>query len=91
MTPLRAALAENHPEVMLLEPPAYDAAIVGIVERINLQAVAYDATALVRIIAEVNGWPHEDAQEWFDVNTSGAYMGAHSPVFLYKTQELLSA
>jgi len=69
-------------ELILLEPAAFDAAILGITSRIDgLLAVAYDERLCVAIL-EGDGMTHEDAMEFFDFNTWGAGMGDHGPVFI---------
>lgn len=80
----RELIAERNPDLLLLEPATFDAAIVGVVEQAGgFEAVAYDAEKCIRIIAKDNRWSRDDAIEWFYANTASAYVGPHTPVFLH--------
>ena len=83
MTITRSKIADYHPELLLLEPAEFDVAIMGIAERADGQmAVAYDAAECIRVL-ERQGMSHEDAEEFFQFNTAGAYVGEHTPVFIH--------
>lgn len=78
----REYLAEVHPEILLLEPPALDAAILGLVERCGSEPVlCYSRRKLVECF-EREGMSHSDAAEWVDVNIVGAYVGPMAPMVL---------
>jgi hypothetical protein len=71
-------------EALLLEPRAtYDRALIGITEGIASSGVAvYDAAKCIQALAEDNDWPYDEALEWFNFNTSGAYVGEATPIFV---------
>jgi hypothetical protein len=80
-----SAWAEDHDvELIFFDPPEYfDHAIVGVVTGFEQEpAVLYDEQKVLAAMAADMGW--EDAQEWFDFNTIGAYLGEHTPRFLTK-------
>jgi hypothetical protein len=87
--PTRAALtawAEDTEQTLLFFDPAdhFDHAIVGIVVGFGQEpAVLYDQAKVLAAMAKDMG--EEDAQEWFDFNTIGAYLGDHTPRFLVRT------
>lgn len=77
----RDRLAEFEPELLFLDPPAFDEAILGLAERAGgTMAVAYDRTRCVDILARVMS--REDAEEFFEFNTASAWVGEHTPVFV---------
>ena len=84
--------AEEYPELMMLEPREFfDEAIVGVVERINLTAFCYDTQKVLLIIQSRQygeGCSPEEAEEFFEYNILGAYVGEHSPVFLDRKVDL---
>jgi hypothetical protein len=69
-------------DATFLEPSAYDAAIIGKAERFGMPSVvAYD-TDKVMEIQLANGMTIEEAIEFFEFNTLGAWMGDLTPVFI---------
>ena len=78
-------------ETLLLEPRSdYDEAIVGIGARFNDgPLVVYDANKIVDIL-RLDGLKSgldeeeavENAQEWFDFNIIGGWMGPGTPMFI---------
>lgn len=80
----REALAHREEPLLLLEPAMFDRAIVGVaVQAGGLQAVAYDADTIIQLLIE-EGLTWDDAMDHFEFNIAGAYVGPHTPVFLYK-------
>ena len=83
----RYRIAEEYPDVqlMMLEPSYFDKAIVGVVQRTNqVQAICYDAVKCIKLLAKYEDMFEDDAAEYFEYNTQGAFVGEHTPVFLYK-------
>lgn len=71
-------------EALFLEPRAvFDVAVIGIAERVDgLCVVAYDSARVLQALMDQNGWDEDEAREWYDFNTAGAYVGPGTPVFL---------
>lgn len=71
-------------QALFLEPRAvFDAAIIGIAERAGgLRVVAYDSDQCIAALMDAHGWDFDDAIEWFEFNTKGAYVGDGTPVFI---------
>jgi len=83
-------LEERNPEALLLEPrEVYDAALVDLTDTpaddwerpVRTWVAVYDARGCVEAIQRWMDCEPEEAQEWFDFNTSGAWMGAGTPTF----------
>lgn len=71
-------------EALLLEPrDTYDRALIGITEGgIGQEVAVYDAAKCIEALVEDNGWDYDEALEWFNFNTSGAYVGEATPIFV---------
>lgn len=70
-------------ELILFDPPEiFDAAIVGIVTGYGQEpAVLYDL-AVVRQGFVAAGMSEDEAEEWLEFNTLGAFVGPATPRFL---------
>ena len=44
--------------------------------------IVYDAAACVRILMERDGMTQDEADEFFDFNVAGAYVGEQTPLFI---------
>jgi hypothetical protein len=76
-------LQQENPEALLAD--GFKTALVGVVRRVGQPTLAcYDAELCIQILAE--DMSHEEAQEHFDFNVAGAWVGIHTPVFLYKPE-----
>jgi hypothetical protein len=92
MTPeqILEKLSNLNPEALLLEPrEVYDPALVDVTDdpqdrwprKAGVPVAVYDEGACIEAIM---GWMDCDpptATEWFDYNTSGAWMGEGTPTF----------
>ena len=81
----RKYIQENYgdSELILLEPEYFDEAIMGVITLVNQpHAVCYDRDTVIELLMEHEDMTDEDAIEWFEYNTSGCYVGKHTPVFL---------
>ena len=68
--------------LLFLDPERFDAAIVGVTERIgNLPTVCYSKDKVLAILME-DGMDWEEAGEYYNFNIVGAYMGDYTPTFL---------
>lgn len=86
--PTRAELTyyaeEYDVELIFFEPPEhFDHAIIGLVTGFDQEpAVLYDEQLVLDAMAADMG--EEDAREWFESNTVGAYLGPGTPRFLVR-------
>ena len=75
-------ISEEYPD--LLKADGFDDAIIGVVERIGVQAICYDQEKVIDILIERDGMTYEEAVEYFDFNIAGAWVGESTPFFLQK-------
>jgi len=70
-------------EFGLIKMDGYDDAIVGVVERFGQPPIlCYDKELVLLQIAKDSGMSEADAEEWFEYNQIGAWMGESTPCFL---------
>ena len=63
------------------ERKRFEPAILGIAHRFGMQpVVTYDYRKVIDIFAE--DMSHEEAQEYFDFNVIGAWLGEGTPIFI---------
>jgi hypothetical protein len=80
---LREWIAEHNEEALLAD--GFDAAIIGVAVRCSQPAlVVYDAEKCIEILEQRDGMGHEEATEFFEFNTLGAWVGAGTPLFLWR-------
>jgi hypothetical protein len=87
---IEARCEAHEEELMLLEGPEYDVAILGIVTGKGMTPkILYSTKKVIEMLKKqgIKDGLHEDqaveaALEWFSVNTSDAYMGPNTPCFL---------
>lgn len=69
--------------LMFLDPPELDVAIIGIGSRCGMEpVVVYDRAALIDTFMNLNDWDYEEADEWVCVNVEGAYVGEYTPIIM---------
>ena len=75
-------------ELIFYDPPEhFDHAIVGLVRGHGQEwAVVYDEAMVLKSMAA--GSDAETAEEWFEFNTIGAYLGEATPRFLNRPWEV---
>jgi hypothetical protein len=78
----REEIAENYPDLLVMDPEYLDEAIIGVVTRIGLEAVCYDTEKVIEILMQHDGMDYEEAVEYMDFNMKGAWVGETTPVFL---------
>lgn len=62
----------------------FDDAIAGVV--FEPKRVLYDLTKIVKTLMERDGMSGDEAEEYFEYNIEGAYMGPKTPVFAVITR-----
>lgn len=82
MNPIREEISDNYPDLLVMDPDYLDAAILGVVTRIGLEAVCYSTDKVIRLLMEHDGMTEEEAIEYMDYNMKGAWVGDHTPVFM---------
>lgn len=69
-------------ELELICADGFDDAILGIGQRFNDHFVVYDVATVIETLMTRDGMTEEDAQEFYDVNIVGAWVGDGTPCFL---------
>jgi hypothetical protein len=82
MNAIRERISEDYPDLLVMDPEYLDAAIVGVVTRIGLEAVCYDMNKVIRLLIDHDRMTEDEAMEYIDYNMRGAWVGEHTPVFL---------
>jgi len=78
----REFLSELDDDVLVLEPDSFDAAIVGLVRRVDRPpVVCYSVEKILEVLME-DGMDEEEAREYYQYNILGAYVGEATPMFL---------
>jgi hypothetical protein len=78
----RDEIAENYPELLVLNPEYFDKAILGVVNRINTVAVCYSESKIIEILMKEDGMDYDEAIEYYQYNILGSWVGEHTPVYL---------
>lgn len=72
-------LMQENPDMLLAD--GFEEAFIGVCRRFGQPPLAaYDRAKCISILARV--MTEEEAEEFFDFNVIGAWMGEHTPVFL---------
>ena len=83
----REMVAEHNEDAILYDE--YESAIIGMAYRAGgslTAVVAYDYFLCVQILMD-QGMTYEDAIEYFEYNTIGAWLGDNTPVFIQTNNE----
>jgi hypothetical protein len=79
----REIIEENEDEdSTLLFADGFDEAIVGVGEQFNNRFVVYDRDKCIDILMKRDGMDYEGAEEFFEFNVTGAWVGESTPVFV---------
>ena len=78
----REEIAEDYPDLLVMDPEYLDEAIIGVATRIGLEAVCYDTEKVIELLMKHDGMDYEEAVEYMQFNMMGAWVGETTPVFL---------
>jgi hypothetical protein len=79
---VREELCEHYGNDLLFAD-GYDDAIIGVCAGHDSGRVAYSVPKMIEACMK---WAesHEEAVEWLEFNTFGAYVGENTPIYVYK-------
>lgn len=78
---MRERITDEIESAIFLEPNTFDEAIIGVAYRFGMHpVVAYERATVIDILAQE--MTPEEAEEFFEFNTIGAWMGDLTPVFI---------
>lgn len=89
-------LRQKNPDALLLEPrEVYDEALIGVTDspddqwprETNTVVAVYSAEKCIEVIMRADGCDYFAAQEWFNYNTSGAWVGENTPTFVWEDDD----
>ena len=69
-------------EENILTPDGFDDALIGVAQVFNTLVAIYDREKCLTILQQRDGMSYEDAEEFFEFNVQGAYVGEQTPGFL---------
>ena len=76
--------------LLFLSEREFDAAILGVAERIGMSPiVAYDTAKILDILCERDGMDDDEALEYFEFNIAGAYVGDRTPIFISRVENII--
>jgi hypothetical protein len=75
------AIAEAMEEELICAE-GFDDCILGIGRQFTKTFVVYDYQQVIQTLMDRDGMEASDAQEWFEYNIVGAYVGEATPCFL---------
>ena len=72
----------------LIKIDGFDAAIVGVASRIGSEDfLVYSREKCIEILMADDDMNYDDADEYFDFNIAGAYVGEATPAFMEEYEE----
>jgi hypothetical protein len=71
-------IKDEYPDLLTLD--GFDEAIIGVVERVGIQAICYDTDKIIEILKR--DMDEDLAWLWFDMNIAKAWVGESTPLFL---------
>ena len=81
MSGVREWVAEFNEDALMAD--GFDEAIIGVASRINLgPLVCYDRHKCIQILMDREDWDYDEAEEFFEFNSAGSYVGEGTPLFL---------
>jgi hypothetical protein len=87
---IRENLNDMFEGLLFLSEREFDAAILGVAERIGMSPiVAYDTAKIIDILCERDGMEDDEAAEFFEFNIAGAYVGDRTPIFIAQLHSIL--
>ena len=90
-TPNGDMLDEMLPDEEILQADGFDEAIIGYAEvwlnSSQERVMAYDRDKCIEVLMERDDMGWDEANEYFDFNVAGAYVGEKTPVFISRVVE----
>jgi hypothetical protein len=74
-------ITDHYPDEEIVIADGLDAAFIGVGFSFTRPVACYDTEKVLQILMK-DGMTYEEAQEYFDFNIVGAYVGENTPVFI---------
>jgi len=79
---IREHLQNNYPDCLVAD--GFDEALIGLVDGACREpVVCYDYQKCVEILMQTSSMSEEEAEEFLEFNTLGAYVGKYTPLFVH--------
>lgn len=78
---IQEAIETLHEDENLILADGFDEAFIGIAIQFNTKFAVYSRPKCIEILCKDMTW--EDAEEYFEFNVQGAYVGDGTPAFMY--------
>lgn len=73
----------------LITADGYDEAFVGVADRFGKEPVAvYSYEMCIQILVRDNDMSHEEALEFFEYNTIGAFIDENQPIYIHFSEHI---
>lgn len=76
---IREHIAELDEQVMMAD--GFEGALLGYAQQFNTTFALYDRGKCIKILMDRDGMTEEEAEEFFEFNVQGAYVGNQTPAF----------
>lgn len=81
---VKIQIADENPDALFAD--GFEEALIGVARRCSQPSLAiYDREKCIKILAK--DMSYEEAEEYFEFNVSGAWMGPNTPLFLHRITE----
>jgi len=71
----------------LLFADGYDDAIIGVTVGFDNSRVVYDIQKMIEICMDDGNISYDEAEEWLEYNTFGAYVGTDTPIYMDRWED----
>ena len=78
----REEIGEQYPELLVIDPECFDAAIIGVIHDFDRTAVCYSEAKVIEILMKEDGMDYDEAVEYYQFNVLGSWLGEHTPMYL---------
>jgi len=77
-------IVEHYSDLELLKADGFDEAVLGIacIKQTGVYVLVYSRAKCIEILMTRDGMSEEEAQEYFDFNVEGSYMGEKTPIWV---------
>jgi hypothetical protein len=76
---IREHIAEIDEQVLMADD--FEDALLGYAQQFNTTTALYDRHKCIEILMARDGMSEKEADEFFEFNVQGAYLGEHTPTF----------
>ena len=81
-TQLKAYITEAYPDLDIILADGLAEAFIGVAQQFHQYFAVYSREHVIHLLMDGNAWSEEQAEEFFDFNITGAYVGESTPAFV---------